>query len=228
MVKVVVINGSPRMQRGNTGLILAPFVESLEEEGADVQLLYATKIDARPCNCGIMHCWRDATAGRCIHHDEMELVLQVVREAQYLVLASPVYIPLPSDMQNVINRLCPLIDPELEFIEGRTRARFRDDVLVENISLVSTTGWWETANADTLCRVVEELAADAGVQYGGAIVRPHADLMCNKTGVSGKGQEVLQQVRKAAKELMELGAFQPETLEAISRPLILHNNFMRV
>ena len=227
MAKVVVINGSPRMHRGNTGMVLAPFVESLEEEGADVQLLYASKIDARPCNCGIMHCWRDATPRQCIHHDEMEMVLQVVKEAQYLVIASPVYIPLPSELQNVINRLCPLIDPELVFKEGRTRVRFRDDVQIENISLVSTTGWWEAANADTLCRVVEELAADASVQYGGAIVRPHADLMRNKTGITGKGLDVLQHVRKAAKELLDLGAFQPETLETISRPLILQKNYFR-
>ena len=38
-MRVVVINNSPKMNKGDTGLILAPFLEGMREAGAEVELL---------------------------------------------------------------------------------------------------------------------------------------------------------------------------------------------
>ncbi|MEO0095812.1 MAG: hypothetical protein ABIL66_07975 [candidate division WOR-3 bacterium] len=47
-------------------------------------------------------------------------------------------------MQNILNRLCPLLEPVLEFRSGRTRARLRNDVKIEKMVLIATCGWWES------------------------------------------------------------------------------------
>lgn len=39
-MKVPAINSSPKMDKGNTALILAPFLEGMREAGAEVELFY--------------------------------------------------------------------------------------------------------------------------------------------------------------------------------------------
>jgi hypothetical protein len=43
LTKVVAINGSPDMEKGNTAKILTPFLEGMEEAGASVELFYAKR-----------------------------------------------------------------------------------------------------------------------------------------------------------------------------------------
>lgn len=129
-------------------------------------------------------------------------------------------------MQNVINRLCPLVKPLLETRQGRTRARFREEVQIRKIVLVSTGGWWEKENFGTL-RIVEELAADAGAEFAGAILRPHAFLVREEAGLTEDGQAVLQAVRRTGGELVREGAMSPDTLAAISRPLVSEDELRR-
>ena len=137
------------------------------------------------------------------------------------------YIPLPGDMQNIINRLCPLLDPVLEFRKGRTRARFRKDVRIQSIALVSTSGWWEKGNFGTVLRIVREFAEDASVNFAGAVLRPHASLMKHEGELTHKGRAVLDAVRRAGYELTRDGVMRQETLATISRPLISRAEFWR-
>lgn len=197
MLNVVAINGSPRRERSNTALILQPFLEGLADHGADVQLFYASKLKVKPCACGELACW-NRTPGECIIKDAMQDLYPRLKQAQLLILASPKYSPLPGDMQNIINRLIPLMDPLLEFRNGRTRARFREVVQSEKIVLISAGGWWERENVDVLESIVEELAENVGIQFAGTIFRPHASAMRVRGELTPRGRRVLDAVRKAA------------------------------
>lgn len=217
MRRAVVINGSPRGEKGNTARLLAPFIEGMEAAGAEVRLFHAARMTITPCS-GEFHCW-SKKPGQCIHTDEMEVLYPLLRQAETLVLATPVYIPLPGEMQNVLNRLCPLIEPSLETRDGRTRARFRPDVIIARIALVATSGWWEIGNCDTVVRIARELAADADVEFGGALLRPHANLIWEKGKPTEGGQAVLEAARRAGQELIESGSIRRQTLIAAGKPL---------
>jgi len=219
MLKVLAVNGSPRKGKGHTATILSPFIQGLEEAGSDVELFYASRLKIKPCACGEMLCWY-GSPGECCIQDDMQLVYPKLRAADILVLATPVYIPIPGEMQNFINRLCPLVEPYLESRQGRTRARFRNDINIKKIVLVSTGGWWEKENFDTVVRIVEELAEDASVEFGGAVLRPHAFMMKEGVKLTKDGEEVLNAVKTAATELVLDGVMKQETLAIISRPLI--------
>ena len=55
--KVIAINGSPKMEKGNTAMLLTPFLRGMEDAGAEVEMFYANHIDVKPCSCGKMYCW---------------------------------------------------------------------------------------------------------------------------------------------------------------------------
>ena len=221
-MRVAVINGSARMTKGNTALVLTPFIEGMREAGASVELFYAKRLHIQPCT-GEFHCWYKKP-GECYLEDDMQSLYPKLRNADMLVLATPVYIPLPGEMQNLINRLCPLLEPILECKEGRTRARFHSEVKIQKIVLVSTCGWWEMGNFDTLLRVAEELAKDTNVEFAGAVLRPHASLM-------RENGETVTQITDALKQagyaLVKNGKIPQNLLAVISQPLITEEEYRR-
>ena len=222
VVKVLVVNGSARMEKGSTAKVLEPFLDGVKDAGAVVELFYAKRLNVAPCTAEF-HCWNEKP-GQCYQEDNMQLLYPKLREADILVLATPVYIPLPGEMQNLINRLCPLINPILSWRDGRTRARFHDDVKIRKIVLLSVCGWWEIGNFGTVVRIVEELAKDADVEFAGPILRPHAYLVAQD---SEKAREVKKALRTAGCELVTKGSIPQSIMDVISQPLVSEEEYRK-
>jgi len=220
LLKIVVVNGSARMEKGYTAKILSPFLEGMKEAGAQVELLYSKRLNVSPCT-GEFHCWYDKP-GECIMRDGMQLIYPKLRDADILVLGIPVYIPLPGEMQNFINRLCPLIEPILSKRNGRTRARFHKNVKIKKIVLVSASGWWEKGNFSTVLRIVKEIASDANVKFAGAVLRPHAQFL---TENEEKTKEILEATKRAGFQLASEGAISKDLLQVIAQPLLPEEAF---
>jgi multimeric flavodoxin WrbA len=215
LTKVVAINGSPKMEKGNTAKILTPFLEGMENAGASVELFYAKRLNVKPC-AGELYCW-NKKPGQCHIDDSMQSLYPKLCDADVLVLATPVYVPLPGEMQNFINRLVPLLDPVLRRRNGRTRARFRGDVKISKIVLVSSSGWWEMGNFGTVLRIAKEFAEDANVEFAGALLRPHANFMAKH---KEKAEKIFAVAKQAGYQLVKEGRISKDLLEVISQPLI--------
>jgi hypothetical protein len=69
-------------------------------------------------------------------------------------------------------------------------------------------------------RIVEELAEVASVEFGGAVLRPHAFAMKVDGEFTKDGEGILNAVRRVGSELVSEGGMNKETLDLISRPLI--------
>lgn len=203
------------MEKSTTSKILTPFLEGIEEAGASVELFYAKRLNVKPC-AGELYCW-NKKPGQCYIKDNMQSLYPKLRDADILVFATPVYIPLPGEMQNLINRLVPLLDPVLKRRNGRTRVRFRADVKISKIVLVSTSGWWETGNFGTVLRIIKEFAKDANVEFAGALLRPHSRFMAEN---KEKTEEILEAARRAGYQLGKEGRMSKDLLKTISQPLI--------
>ena len=215
MTRVVAVSGSPKMDRGNTERILRPFLEGTREGGAEVEVFYAKKLDIQPCR-GELLCW-GRNLGKCHIKDDMQKVYPALRRADIMVLATPVYIPLPGEMQNFLNRLVPLMNPLLARKNGRTRARFHSDVRIKKIVLVSSSGWWEKENLGTVLRIAKELAKDCNVEFAGALLRPHSSLLAKK---NPKVDRVLAAARDSGRELVSNGKIPRKLLDLVAEPLI--------
>lgn len=216
--RVVAVNGSPRLDKGSTGQLLGAFLRGAEKAGAGIDLVYPSRLKIKPCNCNSMDCWFKHP-GECSHKDDMLEILPRVGTADVLVLATPIYVPLPGAMQDLINRLSPLMEPEVTLREGRSRARYRDWVGIKQVVAVATGSWWELENFDTVLRIVREVAENASVQFAGAVLRPHADQMRKGGELTDDGKAVLAAAERAGRELIEQGHIQASTLEAVHRPL---------
>ncbi len=219
MEKMIAINGSPRGSKGNTQWILDAFLQGAQQAGCETELFFTNDLQIKPCDCGMMYCWYHEP-GECCNQDDMQILYPKIREAETLVLATPIYIPLPGAMQNLVNRLCPLIRPELVFREGRSRGMIREGTLLKRFVLVSTGGWWEKANFEIVESIVRELAENSSLEYGGSVLRPHAFLMKEDGILTEAGQKTLDAAREAGRQLIADGRIKSEVLDAVSQPLI--------
>ena len=214
LVKVTVINGSPRRQKGYTGFILKPFINGMKKAGGTVNVYYPSEMKIKPC-IGNLDCWESGNK-ECIINDEMQEMYSILRETDILALASPVYIPLPSKMQIFINRLCALLNPKTKFIEGRTRVSFRENVKISKILGLITGGWWEIENLDTVLTIFKEFAKIASVEFIGAILRPHTWLLKENTQ---KNKEILDKIESLGKQVIKSGQMDKKDLDFVSQPL---------
>jgi multimeric flavodoxin WrbA len=225
LVKVFAINGSPRKGKGHTGMLLKAFIAGLRDGGAEAEVYYTKDLKPKPCT-GEMRCWWE-TPGECYIKDDMQKVYPKLREADILIMATPVYIPLPGEMQIFVNRLCPLMKPLLETREGRTRGRLHDDVKLCKVLLISTGGWWEKENFDTVVHIAREFTENCSIEFVGAMLRPHAFLMRRKGEVTGHGAKIIQAVERAGKDFVKDGQLGAKILETISRPLISRDELLQ-
>lgn len=212
---VMIINGSARTTKGHTAFVLTPFINGMKKAGAKVELLYSKKLKIRPC-IGDFKCWGE-TIGECFIEDDMQKIYPKLRKTDILVLAIPVYIPLPGMMQNFINRLCPLVEPLLEFKNGRTRAKFHDNVKISKILGLITGGWWEIENLNVVLKIIEEIALNTSTELSGVILRPHAYALREDTE---KNKNILSTLESVGEKLIREGKIDKEDLAYISQPLV--------
>ncbi|MFX1263557.1 MAG: flavodoxin family protein [Promethearchaeota archaeon] len=217
MTEVLAINGSPNREKGNTHLILAPLLEGMKKAGATVDLLFSKELKIRPC-IGDFQCWYKKV-GVCIYTDDMEQVYVKAREADILVLATPIYLPLPGNFQNLLNRLMPLVEPMLEIRKDRTRAKFHHDVKISKIVFVSSGGWFEIGNFEVVTHIVREIADNSSVDFIGPILRPHASRLKYEKDLA---KEVYAAAEEAGVQIVESGDVSQQLLDAISVPLTTH------
>ena len=214
-MKVLVINGSAREEKGHTAKVLDPFIKGMKQAGAQVELLYSKQLKVHPCT-GEFDCWH-RNPGQCYINDSMQEVYPKLKEADILVLGIPVYLPLPGEMQNFLNRFMPLLNPVLRFSDDRTQIKFYDYVKIRKMVLVSVCGWWEMGNFEILERIVKEICLKSSVEFVGSVLRPHGYLLSEK---SAEVDEVFKAVRAAGISLVGEGFLPEKLLEVIAQPLI--------
>ncbi len=86
--KILVLNGSPRL-KGNTAMLCDAFVKGAEGAGHAVTRIDLQKLEIHGC-LGCMKGGKDP-ASPCVQKDGMEQIYNAYREADIVVLASPLY-----------------------------------------------------------------------------------------------------------------------------------------
>ncbi|MBP5274991.1 MAG: flavodoxin family protein [Abditibacteriota bacterium] len=109
-MKVLILNGSPR-QKGNTAAMCAAFKEGAEAAGHSVEIMNVGRMDIKGCRaCEYCH---GKGNGECALKDDMQKIYPLLREAEFVVLASPVYYFAPSaQLQAAVQRFYALMRPE--------------------------------------------------------------------------------------------------------------------
>ncbi len=219
---MLAFNCSPRMGKGNTAIVFDPFLEGMKDAGARVELLYTKRLNIKPCT-GEFKCWSEETPGRCYQKDDCAEVLAKIPKADILAFGVPVYVKLPGELQNLFNRIVPLLSPP-PISQGRSIVpSLRFKMRLRKIALVSTGSYWGLENFDLLIDQVRFVATVFGVPLARPLLRPMADELMTDVA---RRESVAAAARKAGAELVREGNIRSVTARTVQRPFSTRRQFM--
>lgn len=217
--RVLIINGSPNGEEGNTEIVIKPFVEGIESTGGIVTRLYTKDLRINPC-CGTCYCWKNR--GNCCRKDDMQKVHEALNNADILVLASPVYVGgLTGPLKNLLDRFLVRASPYIVNKNGHNSHnanRAINSNSIKKIMLVSNCGFHELDNFDAILTHARLIAELFHCEFAGALLRPHGPAMrfLPKKLIS----KVLSAAKMAGQELIQIGRISESTAQNVSKELI--------
>lgn len=218
-MKVLAINSSPRMDKGNTALILTPFLEGMTEAGAEVELFYTGKLEIKHCD-GAFTCWL-RTPGECHLKDDMQMLYPRLREADIWVLATPVYVDgVTGSMKTLMERTIPLVLPLIELRDGHTRHPPRQGTRYGKVVLVANCGLWEMDNFDPLLVHMKAVCKNMEREFSGALLRPQGPALKPMVEMGAPIDDIFEAAKEAGRQLVRDGEMSTETLNIVSRELL--------
>lgn len=118
--KIVILNGSPR-RNGNTSALCASFAEGARNSGNEVSEFFLQTMHIHGClGCFGGHSSKDCP---CVQKDDMAAIYPQVKEADVIVLASPLYYwTISSQLKTVIDRLFALEEGDGQKLRGNGKA----------------------------------------------------------------------------------------------------------
>jgi multimeric flavodoxin WrbA len=216
---IVAINSSPNMDEGSTALILNPFLDGMKEADAEVELFYTKNLKVNPCQ-GDYVCWLK-TPGKCIHKDDMQMLLPKLARADVWVFATPVYFDgISGSMKKLIERMLPLVEPFFEVKDGHCRHPRREGTKRGKVVLVSSCGFWEMDNFDPLVVHMKAICKNADREFSGALLRPHGSGMKRMCEGGAPIDDIFAAAKEAGRQLVTDGRMSDGTLRAVSRSLM--------
>lgn len=215
-MKVLVINGSPRKDRGQTGNILTHFIEGMKDAKADVEIMYSKGLELGDCR-GCFNCWT-STPGKCIQDDEMAPVLEKIAQADIIVLATPVYVDgMTGSLKTLLDRSIPLLHGAFELRDDHCRH-----------ALLSVCGFTEMDNFDPLIAHVKALSKNMNREFMGSLLRPYAWIIEPGMKQGAPLDYILEAVKQAGHQLVSDGVMNEETLSTIASEIMPRDEVIRM
>jgi len=177
-MKVLALNGSPRMKASSTYHMLKPLLEGMQEAGAETELVHIRKLHLEVC-IGCYICWV-RTPGKCIHKDKDRMIamLDSFNSADLVVFGTPLYhFSMSGIMKTFIDRTITRFEPwliphtSLPGVTGHPE-RFNKP---EKVLLVSPCGLPEFEHFDSLVATFRQIARMENWEYVGEILRPFGE-----------------------------------------------------
>lgn len=154
-MKILILNGSPKLKKSNTMQLTNAFVDGIAKENdTEVEILDIYQLDIKPCT-GCFGCWK-STPGKCIIKDDMESIIEKILKSDTIIWSFPLYyFGLPSQMKALMDRQLPM---SLPFMSKRSDGNSdtgshapRYDISNKKTVIISTCGFYTSeGNYDAL------------------------------------------------------------------------------
>ena len=144
-MNILVINGSPRMERSNSLRMTRAFLEGLAKTcDTQVEELTVAKMHIEPC-LGCLNCWK-RTPGKCFRDDDMAAAIESYVTADLVVWSFPLYYyALPGQLKCFLDRTVPINRPVMcDRTDGKGNGKHvtRYDQSHQRHVLISTCGFF--------------------------------------------------------------------------------------
>ncbi|WP_353684038.1 flavodoxin family protein [Thermodesulfovibrio sp. 3907-1M] len=98
-MKILAILGSPR--KGNSEMLLNEAIKLCSEKNYEINLIKACELNISGCTA----CDGCKDTGECIIHDDMDKIYPLLREANRIIIASPIFFfGVPAQLKLIIDR----------------------------------------------------------------------------------------------------------------------------
>jgi putative NADPH-quinone reductase len=220
-MKVLILSGSPR-KKSSTDKLAQLFIEGMGSVAQGVTFKLS-QMKIHPCT-GCWYCWTK-TPGQCKIRDDMDHIYPHWEEADLIILASPVYVDgFTGTIKNALDRLIPGCDPFIEVdAEGHSRHPARKEQK-RNLLLVSTCGFPEADNFDSIKRHFRAICKNMHAQNIGEITISAAGMMEAPHFFEGK----FELVKKAGELFAQSGKISEELLAEIAKEVIDRREYREI
>lgn len=223
-MEVLAINGSARGGRGVTGWLLRALGEGLAAGGAKLEVLQADQLKVAPCAACLACMFK--TPGVCAQRDDMDRVVEGLRQASLLVLAAPVYTDgYPAQVKAVLDRMICCLQP---FLIRDQQGRVRHPLwwsMPRDFLLLATSGFPEPATFAPLVANFRAQAANFGA-------RPLAELCVPGSIALQMRPEILEPhlelLRRAGRELAREGELDQTLIATINRAPLSVDQYLEI
>lgn len=218
-MKVLALNGSPRMKASSTYHILMPLLEGMQAAGAETEIIHIRKLELNAC-IGCYTCWA-RTPGECVHKDNMTEALEKFNQADLVIFGTPVYhFTMTGIMKDFIDRTLPRLEPWLiphPHIPGVTGHPERVNK-PGKIMVVSACGFPEYDNFDPLLVTFKHMARMAGWEYVGDVLRSAAEPL-SRRDLQGLFTDYYALVHQAGEQIIREGQISDELQTELRKDL---------
>lgn len=224
-MKVLILNGSPKLEKSNTLNVTNAFVSGFPE-GTEVKRIDIYTKEIKPCR-GCFACWASPD-GICAIKDDMPEILVAIKEADVIIESFPLYFyGMPSQLKAVTDRCLALAEPYMgaKSDDGQTFNKLRDpSIFDKKFIVISSCGYVE------LEPVYPALLAQYDLICGGR--EKYTAILCAMgevfmTGMAKRQiRAYLDSIRKAGEEYCANGfEISAETMRKISIPILSPTGF---
>lgn len=224
-MKVLILNGSPKLEKSNTLNVTNAFVSGFPE-GTEVKRIDIYTKEIKPCR-GCFACWASPD-GICAIKDDMPEILAAIKEADVIIESFPLYFyGMPSQLKAVTDRCLALAEPYMgaKSDDGQTFNKLRDpSIFDKKLIVISSCGYVE------LEPVYPALLAQYDLICGGR--EKYTAILCAMgevfmTGMAKRQiRAYLDSIRKAGEEYCANGfEISAETMRKISIPILSPTGF---
>lgn len=217
-MKVLVINGSPKVENSNTMYLTRAFLEGADWK--DVETVNIASIDIKPC-LGCFACW-NKTPGKCIIQDDVSGILEKLIAADVIIWSFPLYyFSIPGPLKNLIDRQLPLNLPFMDSGNESGGHAARYDVSHQRHILISTCGFWTSeGNYNAVTELFDHIL---GKEKYDKIFCSQGELFAIQELRVQTG-EYLKAVRRAGNEYRE-GGISSDTQAELAIPMFPRKQF---
>ena len=170
-MRILVLNGSARREKGVTGRLLKSLIKGLADGGAEAKEVQVQGLNITPCTACLscMH----KKAGECILDDDMNTIYQELKTSDVLIIATPVYVDgMSGALKTVIDRCVCCMEPFLTKDDsGRVRHTYAWR-MPRQCMLISTAGFPEMETFDPLVTMFRAQATNFGSEIVAEICIP--------------------------------------------------------
>jgi len=227
--KVLLINGSPRGDHGNTYIVAQDFIKGM----GDIELKEIPVYSAKIQHCrGCQYCLT-IRPGKCIiTDDDMEAILQDFKWADICIWSMPLFdFSIPSRTKALLDRTMPMFSVAMHFDEdGFPTHPIRDPAYRSDNVLISTAGFPVAEhNFELLTGYMQRRFRS---RYKGAVTMPQGELLRSDPSNPSSPElkdainAYLEKVSEAGACFMKCGELSAEIQAELKKPILDPEDYM--